>query len=260
MEGITPEEQNPEEKKDWFEEQWAHPQSVQVAGEEKPFDVYDIKPEGEAKTETPLIIGMGWGAIPKSDKEHIKYWTEHGRRVIVSDTPHGISAEDSEHKEKYPTIEIEKMTALIETLKSKGIEIKEDGTASGQVDLMGRSEGAIFSIMLAYLYPQLIRSLILENPAGLTGKINPGIFAMRWFRLMKQQIRKEYDEDSPQPENHLNEVLGRNLKKAVESVLAISTSDVREMLKEIKANGIGISVIATTDDKFFPIEKLAGKA
>jgi hypothetical protein len=44
----------------------------------------------------------------------------------------------------------------------------------------------------------------------------------------------------------------------IESVLAISTADVREMLKEIRAHGIGVSVIATTDDKFFPIEKLAG--
>ena len=249
-------------EKDWFEKQWANPEHVKVLGSDEHglksefFDVYDISPEdGKLKTETPMVIGMGWGAIPESDKKGIKYWTEHGRRVIVPDTPHGISAEN---KEGYANVEIEKMTALIETLRAKGIEIKEDGTESGKINLMGRSEGAIFSVLLAYLYPQLVKDLVLENPAGLTGKTNTGIFAMRWFRLMKQQILKEYKETGENPGDHMPEVFARNPAKMIESVLAISTADVREMLKEIRANGIGVSVIATTDDKFFPIEKLAG--
>lgn len=249
-------------EKDWFEKQWDNPEHIKVIGSDEHglksefFDVYDILPEdGKLKTEIPMVIGMGWGAIPESDKKGIKYWTEHGRRVIVPDTPHGISAEN---KEAYANVEIEKMTALIETLRAKGIEIKEDGTSNGKINLMGRSEGAIFSVLLAYLYPELVNDLVLENPAGLTGKINPGIFAMRWFRLMKQQIMKEYKETGENPGDHLPEVFARNPAKMIESVLAISTSDVREMLKEIRANGIGVSVIATTDDKFFPIEKLAG--
>lgn len=239
-----------------FDEQWEHPENVKVFGENKSFDVYDISPEeNKQKTKIPLVVGLGWGEIPESGKKHIKYWVEHGRRVIVPDAPHGISAESIEG---YPSIEIEKMSALIETLKSKGIEIKEDGTSSGKVDLMGRSEGAIFSILLAYLYPELVNNLILENPAGLTGKINMGTFAVRWMSLMKQQIMNEYKETGVQPEDYLGEVLGRDFSKSMESVLAISKADVREMLKEIKINGIGISVIATTEDKFFPIEKLAG--
>jgi pimeloyl-ACP methyl ester carboxylesterase len=253
MEGVKPEEENI--KKDPFEEKWSHPDYIKVWGEEI-FKVHDISPEeGKSKTKTPLVVGLGWGEIPESGKEHIKYWTEHGRRVIVPDTPHGILAGE---KEGYPNIELEKMAALVETLRAKGIEIKEDGIASGQADLMGRSEGAIFSVMLAYLYPQLVHNLVLENPAGLTGKINKGIFAMRWLKLMKQQILKEYKETGIQPEDHLSEALSRNLPKAIESVLAISGADVREMLKEIKANGIGVSVIYTTADKFFPMEKITG--
>jgi len=262
MENIKPQEETPVEENNWFEEQWAHPENVKVIGSNEHgltgefFDVYDISPGAEKlKTETPLVIGMGWGAIPESDKKHIKYWTEHGRRVIVSDTPPGISAEG---KEDFPNIEIEKMTAIIEGLRTKGIEIKENGTATGQINLMGRSEGAIFSILLAYLYPQLVKDLVLENPAGLTGKINKGIFAMRWFNVMKQQILKEYKETGTNPGDHLPEVFTRNPAKMIESAMALSSADVREMLKEIRANGIGVSVIATTDDKFFPMEKMAG--
>lgn len=255
------EEKISEMEKDWFEKQWQNPEHIKVIGSDENglksefFDVYDITPEGEAKSLEPIVIGMGWGAIPESDKKGIKYWAEHGRRVIVPDTPHGISAEN---KNGFAKVEIEKMTALIETLRAKGIEIKEDGTASGKINLMGRSEGAIFSVLLAYLYPQLVKDLVLENPAGLTGKINPGIFAMRWFRLMKQQIMKEYKETGVNPGDHMPEVFARNPAKMIESVMAISTGDVREMLKEIRENGIGVSVIATTDDKFFPIDKLAG--
>lgn len=262
MENIKSQEETPQEEKDWFEEQWAHPEQVKVIGSNEQgltsefFDIYDISPGAEKlKTEIPLVIGMGWGAIPESDKKHIKYWTEHGRRVIVSDTPHGISAEG---QEDHANIEVEKMTAVIEGLRMKGIEIKEDGIATGKINLMGRSEGAIFSILLAYLYPQLVKDLVLENPAGLTGEINKGIFAMRWLRLMKQQIRKEYQENGTNPGDHMPEVFAKNPGKMIESVLAISSADVREMLQEIRDNGIGVSVIATTDDKFFPIEKLAG--
>jgi len=183
----------------------------------------------------------------------VKYLVENGRRVISSDTPHGISAEG---KEGYPGIEIEKMTALIETLRASGINIKEDGTATGQIDLVAHSEGAIFSILLAYFYPQLVRNLVLENPAGLAGKTNIGIFTMRWLRQMKQQKLKEYKEKAAKPENYLSEVLNRNFSKAIESVSAISAADMREMLKEIKAKGVGVAYITTTEDKFFPSEKL----
>lgn len=259
MEQYKSAEQAPQDN---FERQWENPKHIKVIGSGKYglvgefFDVYDIKSQNP-KTPVPLAIGMGWGADPVSDKEHIKYWTEHGRRVVIPDTPHGISAEK---KENLPAIEIEKMTALYETLRASGIYIKEDGMATGKVDLMGRSEGAIFSILLAYFFPQLVRNLVLENPAGLTGKINKGIFFMRWARQMKQDIRKEYKEAGTQPKDRLPEVLGRNLPKAIESILAISEADVQEMLKEIRANGIGVSVITTDQDRFFPPEKLVDES
>lgn len=261
MEKIKFEEPNPEKEKDWFEKQWAHPEHLKVFGSNEKgltsefFDVYDIKPEGEIKTIEPILIGMGWGAIPESDKKRIKYLAEHGNRIIVSATPHGISAEG---KEGYKNVEMEKMSGLVETARAKGIEVKEDGTSSGKVRLWGRSEGAIFSIFTAYFYPELVKDLVLENPAGLTGKINLGIFFKRWLDVQIQQRWDKYKEKGVNPGDHMPEVFGRNPAKMMESVLAIATADIKDILKEIRAHGIGVAVIANTDDKFFPIDKLAG--
>ena len=149
------------------------------------------------------------------------------------------------------------MTGLLEALRASGIYIDENGNATGQVDLVGRSEGGIYSVMLAYLYPQLVRNLVLEQPAGMTGKTNLGIFAMRWARQMKQDIRKEYKEAGTQPKDLMPEVVAQNLAKAMESVLeAIGKMDIRDMLKEIKAKGVGVALITATEDRFFPPKKL----
>jgi pimeloyl-ACP methyl ester carboxylesterase len=251
------------EKSD-FDKQWENPQSVKVFGEEK-FNVYGIKPDyKKRKTEVPLVIGMGWAESPESHKNHMRNWTENGREVICPDTPHGISAGENDN---YPAIEMRKVEALVETMRARGIEIKEGGVETGKVDLLGRSEGAIFSIITAYLYPHLVRNLVLENPAGLTGESTKGDFFMRWLRDTKmnvtQEFKEEYNEKNKPPQktnSDMYEILGRNLAAAKDSVLAISTADVREMLKDIKSHGIGIAVIATTDDQLFPIERMAGRA
>jgi len=225
------------ERDERFEKIWEKPKRVILnffskdkGKKVESFDVYDMKSENP-KTEVPLVVGLGWGELPKSWKKHVKYWTEHGRRVIIPDTPHGIST--GKVKEDFPEIEIEKITALYETLLASGISIKEDGTVTGQVDLVGRSEGAIYSILLAYYYPQLVRNLVLENPAGLAGKTNMGIFAKRWHGQMTQK----YEEDGAQPKDFMPNVVVKNPINALRSIKAISETDIRDMLKTIKANG-----------------------
>jgi pimeloyl-ACP methyl ester carboxylesterase len=244
-----------------FAEKWKNTIKAEVSssgkdGRKKEYlYVHDVSPE-KLKTEVPVVYALGWGADSESRKKHIECLVEeHKRRVITSDSmSHGISAE----KNGFPAVEMEKMTALLETLRASGFYIKEDGTATGQVDLVAHSEGAIYSIMLAYFYPQLVRNLVLENPAGLAGDTNKGTFAKRWLDVQKQQQWDKYKEEGVQPENRLGKVLGKNMLKTVESVLAISsdTEFFREMLKGIKANGTGVGVILTTEDKFFPAGKV----
>ena len=260
MEGINVSEDVPEIK-DSFDEQWSHPEKVTVGKEE--FDVYDISPEEDKlKTGRPLVIGLGWSETPLSHKNHIREFVKGGRRVISPDTPHGI---ESDIEETYPTVELRKMTALVETLKSRGIDLQKIGEKSetSKIDLMGRSEGAMFSILLAYLYPGLVDTLILENPAGLMGETNPSDFFKHWRADMKQQANKEYVEPNPSEMKHesvpMFDVLKQNFLQTGKSVWAISWADMRDMLKDIRANGTKVIVMATTDDKLFPIEKMAGR-
>ena len=118
MEGpsnIKPESgPEPEKAVPSFEEQWANPERVQIGT--RVIEVEDIRPEKQ-KTEVPTIIGLGWSETPKAHKANIQMLMEHGRRVISPDTPHGVEVEPMEN---YPTIELRKMAALIETLETKG--------------------------------------------------------------------------------------------------------------------------------------------
>ncbi|MCX6701774.1 MAG: hypothetical protein NTX96_01080 [Candidatus Zambryskibacteria bacterium] len=266
MEEIPPLEQIPEGKNS-FEEQWSNPDHVIVGDEE--FDIYEASPEnGGEKSKVPIVIGMGFGEISQSHINNARELVKMGRKVICPDTPHGISSSKRQNilpagKENsdYDKIELDKMASLLETLKAKGIEIK-DGQETGKAVLLARSEGAIFSILLAYLYPELVKDLILTNPAGLSGKTTKGTFALHEIQDRKQAIMNEYKEKSPAPPNtnvDFFEVLRRDLSATTSSILAISRSDIREMLKDVRAHGIGVVVIHTTDDKMFPIARLAGE-
>lgn len=265
MEGIPSLEQIPPQK-DSFEEQWSNPEHVIVGEHEDKFDVYDISPkEGEQKSKTPLVIGLGWSETPLSHKNHIREFVEKGRRRVISpNTPHGINTYMMSETD-YPRVELRKMTALIETMKAKGIEVQNIGEKSEEtkIDLLGRSEGAIYSIILAYLYPGLVKNLILENPAGLTGETNPINFFQRWRADMRQTKKKEYIEPNPSETKHesvpMFDVLKQSFFQTGASVWAISSTEAREMLKDIRANGTKVIVLATTEDKLFPIEKMAGR-
>jgi pimeloyl-ACP methyl ester carboxylesterase len=243
---------NPEAKKySTFEEQWSKPEKLKIGS--KTVEVQDISPENP-KTEVPLIMGLGWSETPDAHKENIRIMTDKGRRVISPEAPHGIETEECEN---YPTIELRKMAALIGTLEARGVE---------KADLLGRSEGAIFSVMAAYLYPEKFRNLVLINPAGMIGKDNLSRLAVGFSGDLVKQIINDIKRKKAGTEKTDDEVtvdalggiktLAKDPLRAIQSIFAIADSDIREMLVAIKAKGIGISVIAGVDDGAFPMEKM----
>jgi pimeloyl-ACP methyl ester carboxylesterase len=234
-----------------FEEQWANPVEIKIGN--KTIPVQDIFPE-KLKTEVPMIIGMGWSETPDAHKGNIKIMSDLGRRVISPEAPHGV---ETEARENYPTIELRKMAALIETLEAQGVE---------KADLVGRSEGAIFSVMAAYLYPERFRNLVLINPAGMIGEDNVGRLAVGFSGDLVKQIineskKKKADTGKADAEATLDalggvKTLAKDPLRAIQSIFAISNSDIREMLIAIRKKGIGISVIAGVNDGAFPMEKM----
>ena len=249
MEGYKPTEEDPRAK-DSFEEQWEHPEKVQIG--ERIIEVEDIKPN-QKKTETPMIIGLGWSETPEVHKGNIKVYVEKGRRVISPDTPHGI---DAPPQENYPAVELRKMTALVKTIEEKGVD---------KVDIVAHSEGAVFSVMAAYFYPEKFRSLVLVNPAGMIGEDNVVRLGVGFSADLIKQIITEAKKEKPNEGQTTGgsldalggiKVLAQNPRASVESVFAMANSDLREMLISIREKGIKVAVVAGVDDGAFPIEKM----
>jgi len=254
---ITPEPgPEPEKVVPSFEEQWGNPERVRIGT--RVIEVEDIRPEQQT-LEVPTIIGLGWSETPEAQKANIRTLVGKGVRVIAPDTPHGVEAEPMEN---YPTIELRKMAALIETLEARGVE---------KADIVAHSEGAIFSVMAAYMYPEKVRNLVLVNPAGMIGKDSLPRLAVGFSSDVVHHIINGLRGNAPKKEQEssartldmlgaVKEVLKNPVIQdplsAIRSIFAIANADIRDMLVAIKKSGIGISVIHSGDDRAFPMDKM----
>ncbi|MBU6414803.1 alpha/beta hydrolase [Patescibacteria group bacterium] len=150
-------EKSKENEKTYLEKQFQNPKIFGLEGAEDEIEIFDIIPH-KAKTNVPMLFISGWSGTPHAYKENILSHAKFGRRVISSNTPHGIEAQNNE---QFPNSEMRKVVAAIKTLEACGIE---------KVDAVGHSEGAIDVVMAAVLYPEKFRNIVLVNPGGLQGK------------------------------------------------------------------------------------------
>lgn len=238
-----------------IEKQFANPEKMNIWGEE--IDVYDITPE-TLKTDVPVVIAPGFSATPMAHEQHILALARAGRRVIAIDTPHGLTAPTvmGTTEREFPTIELAKASAIFQALTERGIE---------RADVVAHSEGALYSTIAAHLDRSRFRNMVLVDPAGIIGQDN-------WYRLVKGRIaeavatgiseakREKADTDRMLPKLQSPliplKVLAGNLKGTVASIKAMTESDVVGVLKDLRNDGIGISIIAGADDKVFPMEKM----
>lgn len=236
-----------------LEDQFAHPERIHIGEEE--VDVYDISPE-ERKTEVVTVLAPGFSATPMAHEQNILGLARAGRRAISVDSPHGL-AEHVVEKElagDHAEVELAKLSAIIQTMDERGIE---------QADVVAHSEGGIYMTLAASLYPGRIRNMVLMDPAGMIGKDNV-------FRLVKgmaeditrQTINEARRTDSDRQAEKLRSpliplrVIASNLKRSWGSVEAIADSDIVDMMKDLKEQGVGVSVIHGVDDKVFPMERV----
>jgi len=209
----------------------------------------DIKPE-KLKTEVPTFIAHGWGVTGKIFNDVANNLAEHNRRVIFLDTAHGIDTR--EKHEGVPEEEMRKIDAMIKVLNEKGIE---------KVDVVAHSEAGFNMVLAAKLYPERFRNLVLIDPAGIIGEDRFSRLALGAAYDTAIQTKRAIMEPSLKrpAANIKKEVLKTILKtpfQTLKEVIAIAKSDTKEIIKEIRAMGIGVSIIHTVDDKFFPMEKV----
>ena len=232
-------EENP--KSPW--EDLPKPEILEIAG--KDVEVYDVSPEN-LKTEVPTVVAPAWGVRPDVYRYNIGTLVDAGRRVISVDAPHGV---ETEKEEDLPMAELRKMAAIMETVEAKGIE---------KVDVVAHSEGALYMTIAATLHPERFRNTVLVDPAGIIGEDN----IMRLGKgfgedaaLEAERRKTKTDRDATDPAEFQRTILSSPLK-SLREIFAISGADIREMLRNLKEKGIGISVIHAIDDKGFPMERV----
>jgi len=233
-----------------LEQQFATREIIELPGQD--IEVVDLEPEN-LKTEVPVVLGVGWGGEPDAYKNNLLYLANKGRRTIALDAVHGIDNDiETENDTDFPDIEMRKVAALLEVLTKKSID---------KVDAVAYSEGGIYVTLAAILYPEKFRNLVLVNPGGLVGQDNEFRLTAGFLKdLVKHFVEvvgnKEFLKRFGIFYGGMAKSAAIDLSKAIKEISAISDSQVQDLLKNIKEQGIGISIIHGVDDSAFPMGKM----
>lgn len=236
-----------------LENQFANPRRILIGEEE--IDVYDISPE-KTKTGVVTVLAPGFSATPMAHEQNIIGLAKEGRRVISVDSPHGLEKHSVEDETVigHSEVELAKLSAIVETMNALDVE---------QVDVVAHSEGAIYIALAASLYPNRFRNMVFIEPGGMIGKDNifrlgVGMAKEQLSQAVSESKRIDFDRQAEKLRSPLIplRVLASNLKRSWDSVKAIGENDIVEIMKELKKQGIGISVIHGVDDHVFPMERI----
>lgn len=210
--------------------------------------VVDVQPE-QQKSEVPVFVAPGWAANAKVFKDNILGCAAEGRRTLSLQNFHGIKAENID---EYPNAELRKVAALIKTLDEKKIE---------KTDVIAHSEGALYTIIAARLYPERFRNIVLVAPAGMIGKDNIARLGVGFSHdVTRQAVQGVADGTIRKPMLRALRESGKAIAssplESVKQVFAIADAEIHTWLKELKDQGIGIAMIHGVDDKAFPMERV----
>lgn len=219
-------------------------------------DIVDITPE-LAKTDVPLMIAPGFSEGPKTLEENMRYLSGWGRRVLTYDAPYGISPEvhknsSTKKAENAQVYELGKAATLNKVLEQKEL---------ARVDAVGHSEGCINLVIAALEHPERFRNLVLVNPGGMVGETSTFEFIKRvWnhFYAEKRAVNADprMHEVKIRSEHERKHNILAEPKKSLRAARAVACSEIGDLLKALKEQGIGISIIHSVDDAIFPMDKI----
>jgi pimeloyl-ACP methyl ester carboxylesterase len=234
-----------------FDAQWNVP-AFSPWGRTSP-RIYDIAP-AHGLSPVPVIIAMGWLNGPYTFKGLMRELVRRGRRVILIDARHGI---DTPRIDAVAHIHARKMAPIVAFILDR-----RKAHDFERADILGLSEGGIVAVLLKYRHHDLVRHLVLVNPAGLIGKDNLLALALRYpsdvvpaflAQAWKRGLRRAQEGARP-IESTLTLLAAPH--RALQSVLAIAASDSRAMLETIGERGGCVAIIACRDDRAFPVRRI----
>lgn len=229
-------------------EKQLNPETIEIDG--KKIEVVDMKPE-YPRSEVPTFVAPGWTATPETFKENLHDMNELGRRVVMTNTPHGIAIDNSEHPEDLSEAEARKAATMMKIIEQKNLD---------KVDVVAHSEGGLWATAAAMMNHEKFRNLVLVNPVGIIGKDNLKRLAIDFTAdSVHQKIRslknKEENKIVSRQTKESIKAIAKNPKQAFKQILAIANADIILALEILKKQGIGVSIIHSVDDKAFPMER-----
>ncbi|MBV9159888.1 MAG: alpha/beta hydrolase [Candidatus Kaiserbacteria bacterium] len=244
-------------------------------------DIIDIQPE-QPSDKPDILVAPGFNASIHTNAPVLEMLAKDGRRVMSLNHPHAgrslrESADSKESRAKFPLTELRKASNLLDLIDAKSPE--------KPVDCFAFSEGALNTMLAAYLHPEKFNSIILSAPAGLIGddslitlaglqnKESGGL--MQRFSAQSESDNAaarlpaySSDEALRQEEMEMfkhiastweadEETAKKHLVATIEDLWALSHMRIDDMVAFVRAAGVKVAVISGVEDKVFPTERMA---
>ncbi|MDB5237957.1 MAG: hypothetical protein JWM46_227 [Candidatus Kaiserbacteria bacterium] len=237
-------------------------------------EVIDIQPESPS-TRPLTLVAPGFNASIHTNSPMLEMLADNDRRVLSLNQPReaseigNLSLNEWEKIASFPRSELQKASNLLELLDKKDV--------SEKVNVLAFSEGALNTLLAAYLRPEKFNSIVLSAPAGLIGSDNLISLALR-YRSQAQTdnsigipSRKDFVSQFPelaaQEQAMIDHIAaawkddeveaGKHKLASIKDLLALSTMQIDDLVAFARTAGIKVAVIAGVDDQAFPAETMA---
>jgi hypothetical protein len=211
-------------------------------------NIAEIEPK-EIKDDVPIFVSPGWGVVPDSQRESLEIIAGQGRKVLSVSFPREKKIKESG---PIPSSELQKALSIVEALNKKGV---------SKTDAIGHSEGGLNLAIAALLYPEKFRNIVLISPAGMIEN-DSSLDLIKRFMIDEglQEFKDGKYADIGSYFKYIGELLRygfENRELSWEEISALAKMDIMEITKRIKKKGVGVGFICGTNDKVFPIAKIA---
>lgn len=240
--------------KEDFERQISAPREIALGNESLPYVV--IEPE-RVVDETPVVFVGGFGTSASSYRDELMNLAESGRKVVfVNPEVHEDLADGEGVDANVPPVIISEAEALKRVLAAEEI---------GTANFVAHSRGAAVATAYVAEDPRRARKLVLDSPAGLTGKESAASLVVRAIKEGAERIvgRERAEEDG----ESAFAILRRGLFwKLTKEIPAIAHTDIVPLLRRIQEHHtkgsdgtehdtVAVSVITAHGDKIFTPER-----
>ncbi|MDD2935217.1 MAG: hypothetical protein PHX25_01960 [Candidatus Pacebacteria bacterium] len=212
-------------------------------------EIIDIIPDKE--TGLPVFISSGWASTPRLLKPLLKTINENERRVVTVNFKNFDRINTK--KEKGVAREKMKSQAILETIKILNIE---------KIDIVGHSEGAVYTTLAVEDKPEVFKNFLLIAPAGMTPQQSflktASKFILDTFLWPIKKIKNKN-----RPFYHIVQNISFFVFNPVQSIqegYGLSKIFIGKKVAYIINRGVNVNLIYFKEDTIFSYEEVSANA